>query len=79
MATLENIATTTQTFTSFDAFAAHEQDLINVLDKKGHAGSGREWFGEELRSGQSLAIDFETSNISPGTDAQLIAGVVGNG
>lgn len=77
VAVQENIQPANQTFTSFDDFAVHEQDLVNVLAKRIATGSGREWFGEVLNNGQNVSVDFETTGMLPDTDVQVVASVLG--
>ena len=42
----------------------HEQDLINLIDRSGVSGGGREFYGEQLSSNQkALDVSFATTNV----------------
>lgn len=42
----------------------HEQEKINLLDKSGVSGGGREFYGESLQaSNNTLTINFDTQNV----------------
>jgi len=43
---------------SFDSYLVHEKDEVNVLTH----GSGKKWYGELIKSGKSLNIDFELAD-----------------
>jgi len=45
-------------------YCVHEKDEINLIDKSGVSGGGREFYGENLTSvNKSLSISFPTSNV----------------
>ena len=45
--------------TTFNAYALHERDLVNLIDRmKGLTGGGREFYGEEIPSGQTGTFAF---------------------
>lgn len=46
--------------TTYNAYALHEQDLVNLIDrKKGLTGGGREFYGEDIPSGQSSTFTID--------------------
>ena len=40
----------------------HEQELVNLVDRAGESGGGREFYGEQLEAKQALTITFATPN-----------------
>lgn len=75
--TIENVKSVSHTITAFDDYATHEQDLTNILAAKIRTGSGREWYGEILNSGESIKLDFDTPGLAPNTEIQLWVNVLG--
>ena len=54
--------------TTYNAYVLHEQDLVNLIDrKKGLTGGGREFYGEDIPSGQSATFKFDL----PSTAAEV--------
>lgn len=48
----------------FTQYSVHEQDLVNLIDKSGVGGGGREFYGETLHSQQpTLNVSFTTRNV----------------
>ncbi len=48
----------------FTQYSVHERDLINLIDKSGINGGGREFYGESLHSQQpTLDVSFTTRNV----------------
>ena len=51
----------------------HEKDTINLIDTKGQAGGGREFYGETLNSRRtSLAVPFALNNIREDLPARCV-------
>lgn len=63
--------------TTFDEYLYHEKDLTNILYQLGKGGSGREWYGELLTTGQTVEI-FSTNleGIVPNTNVFLNSSVL---
>ncbi len=62
--------TVTNDVTTYNAYTLHEEELLNLIDrKKGLTGGGREFYGEEIASGQSTTFTFDLP--SPITDKMM--------
>lgn len=51
------------TVTTFQDYKLHELELINLNDRTGKAGAGREFYGEEIGAKKTLTLDFDFPNI----------------
>lgn len=47
----------------FTDYQLHEQELVNLLDKTGVNGGGREFYGESMQDNTSLSLTFNTPNV----------------
>ena len=54
----------------FTDYQLHEQELINLLDRTGVSGGGREFYGEAIQDNQSLSLTFKTPNVC--TDKPIV-------
>jgi hypothetical protein len=54
-----------QNITAFDDYFYHEKDLYNILQQLNRGGSGREWYGEFLNTGQSTEISNTLEGVVP--------------
>ena len=56
----EAVGTVQHTVTTYNACVLHEQDMVNLVDrKKGLTGGGREFYGEDILSGQSRTFTLD--------------------
>ena len=48
----------------FTHYLLHEQEEVNLIDRTGVSGGGREFYGESLQAGKtSLSVTFDTYNV----------------
>lgn len=52
--------------TTYTNYQVHETDELNMIDKTGREGGGREWYGERIEVGHPLSIDFVFPDIVSG-------------
>lgn len=63
--------------TSYNAFAAHENDLVNILDKRQpRQGSGRRWFDESLPSNGTKLYQLPLYNLEANQPVKIRAALV---
>ena len=56
----EAVGIVQHTVTTYSACVLHEQDIVNLVDrKKGLTGGGREFYGEDILSGQSRTFTLD--------------------
>ena len=56
----EAVGTVQHTVTTYNACVLYEKDLVNLVDrKKGLTGGGREFYGEDILSGQSRTFTLD--------------------
>jgi hypothetical protein len=66
---LNNVTYSTSTY---DYYAHHEEDLVNLLDKDLYRhGSGKVWYGETFKFTRSQTFDFNIPNIVTNEPARL--------
>ncbi|MCR5050386.1 MAG: type IX secretion system sortase PorU [Paludibacteraceae bacterium] len=59
----ETIAGTPTEVTTYQLFQVHEKDSLNLVDRTGESGCGREMYGEGFtRNGHKRSFTFETPN-----------------
>ena len=51
---------------TFSDHLLHELDSINLTDKNGEEGCGREWYGESFNNGRVRDFSFSFSDVVPG-------------
>ena len=51
----------------------HEQELVNLIDRAGESGGGRDFYGEQFEANQALTITFATPNAVVGEQSMLYA------
>ena len=77
ISTLPDLATAGPLITSYNAFAAHEQDLVNILNTRiPQQGSGRRWFGESLPSNSSTAFPLPLYHLEENQPVKIHAAVI---
>lgn len=69
----ENLSTTAQTLTTYDAYQVYEKDERTILEQ----GSGREWYGEIFDFETDQSFTFETNGIVANTSLTLTSFVMG--
>ena len=52
-------------------YLVHEKDSINLIDRSGISGGGREFYGEQFNANQSRTITFSTPNAIEGELCRL--------
>lgn len=57
----------TLTVTTFYDHQVHEQETVNLIDKKGESGGGREFYGETIASGGTYTYTQDIPNIVSGS------------
>ena len=57
----------------FDSYQLHEQDLVNVLNH----GSGKNWYGIEIRNGDSKKVNLSLSEINTSEDISITVNAIG--
>ncbi|MBR1923487.1 MAG: type IX secretion system sortase PorU [Paludibacteraceae bacterium] len=71
---LQNVMTTadaltpeeTHDVTSYRAYALHEEELVNLVDRqKGMTGGGREFYGESISPDRTESFSFSIDNVLP--------------
>lgn len=58
---------------SFDAYLVHEQELVNVLQH----GSGKKWYGENIRSGNSRNVKIDLPDLDISKELSVAISVIG--
>ena len=48
--------------TSYLHYQVHEKDSVNLIDRSGVSGGGREFYGEQFNAGQKRTFTFSTPN-----------------
>ena len=48
--------------TSYLHYQVHEKDSVNLIDRSGVSGGGREFYGEQFNTGQKRTFTFSTPN-----------------
>lgn len=66
------------TINSYVRHLVHEKDIINLLDRSGRNGGGREFYGEELRQASpTLSLDYDMPNIVEGSQIRGYVSMAG--
>lgn len=58
---------------SFDAYVLHEKELVNVLEN----GSGKKWFGEIIRSGNSISLKMDLPDLDISKELSVEISAIG--
>lgn len=56
------ISGTPTEITTYPFYQVHEKDSINLIDRTGIVGGGREWYGEQFSPSQRRTVTFSTPN-----------------
>ena len=56
-------------------YQVHEKDSLNLVDRGGVAGGGREFYGEQFNGGQSRSFSFATPNALEGEQSMVYVAV----
>ena len=58
----EEISGTPTDITTYLQYQVHEKDSLNLVDRTGIIGGGREWYGEQFTPSQKRTFTFSTPN-----------------
>lgn len=58
----EEVSGTPTDITTYSHYAVYEKDSINLVDRTGIVGGGREWYGEQFTTGQRRSFSIATPN-----------------
>jgi hypothetical protein len=58
---------------SFDAYISHEKELVNVLEH----GSGKKWYGENIRSGNSSSLKIDLPDLDISKELSVAISAIG--
>lgn len=61
----------------YPAYQVHEKDSLNLIDRSGVAGGGREFYGEQFNANQKRTISFSTPNAIEGESSRAFIDVAG--
>lgn len=73
--TAETISGTPTDVSSYLMHQVHEKDSVNLVDRSGVSGGGREFYGEQFNNGQSRTFTFSTPNALTSEKTQLTVSV----
>ena len=62
----EAISGTPTEVSFYTNYQVHEEDLLNLVDRTGISGGGREFYGEQFNGGQTQSFVFKTPNAREG-------------
>ncbi len=63
--------------TSYLHYQVHEKDSVNLIDRSGVSGGGREFYGEQFNAGQKRTFSFSTPNAIEGQNSRAYIDVAG--
>lgn len=61
----------------YPAYQVHEKDSLNLIDRSGVAGGGREFYGEQFNANQKRTFSFSTPNAIEGESSRAFIDVAG--
>lgn len=61
-----HITTAATDIYTYTDYQVHEKDLINLIDRNGWFGGGKEFFGEGFKNNETLTFSFSTPNAIAG-------------
>ncbi len=61
----------------YPAYQVHEKDSLNLIDRSGVAGGGREFYGEQFNANQKRTFSFSTPNAIEGESSRAYIDVAG--
>ena len=61
--------------TKYAQYQVHEKDSLNLIDRSGVSGGGREFFGEQFNPAQRRTFTFSTPNADTGDKSTVYASV----
>jgi len=73
----EAVTGTPTEITSYPYLQVHEKDSLNLIDRGGVSGGGREFYGEQFNANQSRSFTFTTPNAIVGESAKAYIDVAG--
>ncbi len=63
--------------TTYSAYYLHEKDSLNLIDRSGISGGGREFYGEQFNPNQKRSFSFSTPNAVEGEQSRAYIDVAG--
>ena len=72
---VSEMAEDTTDVTSYMYYTVHEKDSVNLVDRTGVSGGGREWYGEQFAVNQSRTFNFSTPNALVGAKSRAYLSV----
>ncbi|MCR5050442.1 MAG: type IX secretion system sortase PorU, partial [Paludibacteraceae bacterium] len=69
----ETITGTPTEVSTYQVLQVHEYDSINLIDRSGVSGGGRNFYGEQFDPGQTRTFSFATPNAIEGRQSMLTA------
>ena len=63
--------------TSYLHYQVHEKDSVNLIDRSGVSGGGREFYGEQFNTGQKRTFTFSTPNAIEDQTSRVYIDVAG--
>ena len=64
--------------TTYPLYQVHEKDSVNLIDRTGIRGGGREFYGEQFNSSQKRTFSFSTPNAIEGEYGRAYIDVAGS-
>ena len=73
----EPISGTPTEVTTYPYYQVHEKDSVNLIDRTGISGGGREFYGEQFSTNQKRSFSFSTPNAIVGETSRACIDVAG--
>ena len=73
----EPVSGTPTEITTYPYYQVHEKDSVNLIDRAGVCGGGREFYGEQFGNGQKRSFTFSTPNAVEGKTSRACIDVAG--
>ena len=75
----EAIVGTPTEITTYPFYRLHEKDSLNLVDKTGISGAGREFYGDQFNAGQTRTYTFSTPYAVEGAQGKAYCDFAANG
>ncbi|MBO4454139.1 MAG: type IX secretion system sortase PorU [Paludibacteraceae bacterium] len=75
----EALSGTPTDVTTYIHYTVHEKDSLNLIDRSGVSGGGREFYGEQFATNQQRTFRLSTPNAVEGEQGRIYAALAGNG
>ena len=63
--------------TTYPCYQLHEKDSLNLIDRSGISGGGRDFYGEQFNANQKRTFSFSTPNAITGESSRAYVDVAG--